>query len=184
MITVLPNSNMPLTTSKRKVMEESQGASSDPTASLLHNKRAKPSPPPSASTSTCISTDSVETNTFTSRMLVQLAKSAATFLDTKRGNANGIESNQPVAAFSESPVESLTSTLLLPSSNPKCVSTQNLALIISTLTSEVSRFDVKSAFPLIHAVLRINWIRHSMDNSKFSQSYATFLVVLVSTIPS
>jgi RNA polymerase I-specific transcription initiation factor RRN3 len=118
-------------------------------------------------------------DSFTSKMIIQLTKSAVSSL-----NDEIITTNTKSSIYDESPINSLANTISLPISNPKSINSENLSLVISHLTSEIARFDSNKALPLIHSILKINWIHHSSNFQNFSIHYATFLTVLVSTLPS
>lgn len=166
MMTILPSANTPAVPEKRAFdsLNEPQSAS----------KRTK-----SPSDLSAVRNTSDGRHTFSSKMIIQLAKTAIASLDNSSSS-----SSVKISSYEESPIQSLAHTISLPSSNPKAISSQNLSLLISQLTSEIARLDSSGALPLIHSILSVNWIHHSANHDGFSKHYATFLTVLVSTIPS
>lgn len=121
-------------------------------------------------------TNTTATESFSSKMIIQLAKSAISSLDENR-------TENPANGYEESAIDSLAHSISLPVTNPKSVNSHHLLVLLSQLTTEIARFDNNRALPLIHSILKINWIYHASKHQNFSKHYATFLTVLVSTIP-
>lgn len=191
-MTILSNANNSLITSEKRshatsnIDEDNNDSSinaNDTDLSLKSNKRAKTLNSSSSSFSSPSSSNVSLKNgslspkeDFTSKMIIQLVKSAIASLDGSYLSSENINK--------ETPLESLANSISLPSSNANAFTTQNLVLLINQLTSEIARFDNLIALPLLKSILRINWIYHSSNNDSFNKHYATFLTVLVSTIPS
>lgn len=181
MMTILPTANIEKRSfdTLSETGQESRNSSSETLSAESASKRIKKM---STDISDLVETkddtrNEDKTTSFSAKMIVQLAKSAMLSLDEK---AEALSEN----SHKESPIDSLAYSISLPQTHPKALNSQNLSLIIAQLTTEIAKFDNKKTSNLLQSILEIDWIYHSSNNENFSKHYATFLTVLVSSLPS
>ncbi|TID30655.1 hypothetical protein CANINC_000811 [Pichia inconspicua] len=181
MMTILPTTNIEKRSfeSLSEVTHESRNSTSEFINADSASKRRKKMDTESLdllefSNITSIGTESTS---FSAKMILQLAKTAMSSLDETQSSSSD-------KLYKESPIDSLAYSISLPQTDPKALNSQNLSLIIAQLTTEIAKFDNKKTANLLQSILEIDWIYHSSNSDNFSKNYATFLTVLVSSLPS